>query len=186
MHVHFVPDTIIYDGTQLSSLWAYRTFGLLGDSIVSFRGPCRLDFNHMVDVEDVLARSPIYGEDMLHFIVEHFDGDLEKTVTRQRLLVVIIKEILEEKGITLKRSGDDLYHHQRKLSISIATATPISTMIHTALNVTAKDTPIPATGLVELGYAAERVPALAREIGQAYAAETASIHRARCKVRGVG
>lgn len=186
MHVFFVNEPILYDGTQLSSLWAYRSFGLLGDSIVAFRGPCRLDFDHMVDLEDVRAKSPIYGADMLHFIVEHFEHDLERAVLRQRLLVVILKETIEKNGPGLFRSGDDLYFDGRKLSISIATVTPVSTMIHTALNITAENTPVPAIGLVELGWTVEQIPALAKEIGRAYAEEMQGIRRARCKVRGVG
>lgn len=186
MHVYFAPQTILYDGTQLSSLWAYRSFGLLGDSIVAFRGPCRVQFKHMVDLEDVRAQSPIYGDDMLHFIVEHFDHDLERAVLRQRLLVAIIREILEQKGYGLQRSGDDLYYQDRKLSISIATTTPVSTMIHTALNITAENTPVPAAGLVELGWPVAQIPELAGEIGRAYADEMQNVQRSRCKVRGVG
>lgn len=185
MHVYFCPQTICYDGTQLSSLWAYRTFGLLGDSIVGFRGPCCVEFTHMVDIEDLKARSPIYGSDMLHFIIEHFDHDLEKAVLRQRLLVAITKDLLEKQGVSLQRTGDDLYFQGRKLSISIATATPVSTMIHLALNISTEGTPVPTAGLVEMGFHPEQVPVLAKEIGQAYAQEMQSILEARCKVRGV-
>ncbi|MGB9802611.1 DUF366 family protein [Desulfofundulus sp.] len=185
MHVYFVPHTILYDGTQLTSLWAYRSFGLLGDSIVAFRGPCRVHFEHMVDLEDVRKQSPIYGDDMLHFIVEQFDHDLERAVLRQRLLTAIIKEILEQKGHGLKRAGDDLYYQERKLSISIATSTPVSTMIHMALNITAENTPVPAVGLVELGWPVALIPELAKAIGQAYADEMQGVKHSRCKVKGV-
>ena len=34
----FLPDIITYDGTQLSSHWAFRTQGILGDSIVIIPG----------------------------------------------------------------------------------------------------------------------------------------------------
>lgn len=185
IHTRFIEKTMLYDGTQLSSLWAYRTTGLIGDSIISFRGPCRLDYDHMVDMEDVLHQSPIYGADMLHFIIEHFGAGLAETILRQRLLVVLINEIITARGALLKRDGDDLYLGERKLSISIATATPVSTMIHTALNVTAEKTPVPAVGLVELGWSGEEIPALAESICAAYDAEMESIKKARCKVRGV-
>ncbi|OAT81349.1 DUF366 family protein [Desulfotomaculum copahuensis] len=185
MHTFFIEKTMLYDGTQLSSLWAYRTLGLPGDSIVAFRGPCRLDFAHMVDMEDVLQQSPIYGSDMLHFIIEHFDAGLGRTILRQRLLVAIINEIVSSRGSSLKRDGDDLYLAGRKLSISIATVTPVSTMIHTALNVTAENTPVPAASLVEMGWSGNEIPALAEKIFTAYAAELESVKRARCKVRGV-
>ncbi|MDD4239045.1 MAG: DUF366 family protein, partial [Desulfotomaculaceae bacterium] len=75
----FIPETITYNGTQLSSHWAFRSMGLLGDSIVSFQGPCRVMLAEMVDLEDVRKNAPIFSHNMLHFIVEHFDMDLEKT-----------------------------------------------------------------------------------------------------------
>ncbi|WP_027357426.1 DUF366 family protein [Desulfofundulus thermocisternus] len=185
MHFYFAPQILQYDGTQLASLWAYRSFGLLGDSIVAFRGPCCIHFEHMVDLEDVRNQQPIYGNDMLHFIVEHFDHDLEKTILRQRLFITVVKEVLEEKGYKLVRSGDDLYYQKRKLSISIATATPVSTIIHTALNISAENTPVPAVGLIELGWPAEEVAKLAEKIGLSYIKEMEGIQRARCKVKGV-
>lgn len=190
MHNLFVSENILYDGAQLSSLWAYREWGLQGDSIVGFRGPCRIDFKDMVDMEDVLKHSPIYSSDMLHFIVEHFEMDLEKTVLRQRLLIAIIKDsimknVIESGSGLLNRKGDDLYIEDGKLSISIATLTPVSTMIHTGLNVTTENVPVKAAGLLELGYAESRLPSLAAEICRAYAGEMQDIYQARCKVRGV-
>ncbi len=185
MLVYYCPENMEYDGRQLSSLWAYRNFRLKGDSIVSFRGPCRVEFAEMVDLEDVLASSPIYGPDMLHFIAEHFDRDLEKMVLRQRLFIAIIKDIVEEKGLRLSRSGDDLYFGKGKLSISIATLTPVSAMMHTALNVDTRGTPVITSGLPDLGFDVEELPDLAIKICGAYAKEMEGIDMARCKVRGV-
>jgi hypothetical protein len=139
----------------------------------------------MVDLEDVLAQSPIYGPDMLHFIAEHFDHDLEKMVLRQRLFIAIIKDILGKYTLQLSRKGDDLYLGDNKLSISIATATPVSVMMHTALNVDSRGTPVPTAGLLGLGVSEEALPGLAGEICEAYAAEIKGIYMARCKVRGV-
>ncbi|MGQ9824218.1 MAG: DUF366 family protein [Desulfotomaculales bacterium] len=181
----FVSEPILYDGSQLSSHWAYRTRGVSGDSILSFRGPCRVSLEKMVDLADVLSRSVIYSPDMLHFIVEHFDTDLEKTVYRQRLLVCIIKEILEERGVKVLRDGDDLYAGEKKLSVSIATVTPVSTMIHTGLNLTSEGVPVQAAGLLELGWQEEEVPSVARQICKKYVLELKSVYLARCKVRGV-
>jgi len=100
-----VPEIVPYNGRQLSSLWAYRTWGVKGDSIIGFRGPCDIDFADMIDLEDVLSRSAIYSPDMLHFIVEHFDHDLEKGVLKQRLLIAIIKETLESAGVRSPAPG---------------------------------------------------------------------------------
>ena len=180
----------MYDGTQLCAHWAYRTRGLAGDSIVAFRGPCRVSFEKMVDLADVLAQSPIYGPDMLHLIVEHFDLELEKTIFRQRLLICLIKEILEaerERAVQgIVRDGDDLYIDERKLSISIATITPVSTMIHTGLNLRSGGVPVKAVGLLELGWTEKEIPGLAEQICRKYVAELQSVRLARCKVKGVG
>ena len=51
----FLPKKIKYTGAQLRPLWAYENFGLLGDSIVSFIGPCSIPFSNMIDAEDVLS-----------------------------------------------------------------------------------------------------------------------------------
>ncbi|MCW2278926.1 DUF366 family protein [Heliophilum fasciatum] len=181
---YFHPELMGYDGTQLASLWAYRTFQIMGDSIVAFRGPCKVGLRTMVDLEDVLKGDTIYSPEMLHFIVEHFDMDLEKTVLRQRLFMTIIKEDLEEVySSSLIRSGDDLYLIDKKLSVSIATRTPVSTMIHVGLNVQTEGTPVPTASLSQLG---EKNPeAFARRVMEQYVAESTDIYLARCKVRGV-
>ncbi|MGI6493124.1 MAG: DUF366 family protein [Pelotomaculum sp.] len=181
----FLPDIITYDGTQLSSHWAFRTQGILGDSIVSFQGPCRVMLAEMVDLEDVRKNAPIFSHNMLHFIVEHFDTDLEKMILRQRMLMAIIKDVLMEKhGAKLIRNGDDLYEGDKKLSVSIATLTPVSTMVHTGLNIVSKDTPVKTVSLKDLGIKDEDIEPLGNLICSRYSAEIKEISLARCKVRG--
>lgn len=183
---YFNKETITYDGTQLSSLWGFRNFGIQGDSVISFRGPCKVELTEMVDLEDVRKKAPIFSTDMLHFIIEHFELDLEKTIVRQRLLIAIIKDIIRENtGADLRRDGDDLFLDERKLSVSIATLTPVSTMIHTGLNVSSLDTPVPAVGLADLGLEDDAVAGLGSAICDEYIREFNSIRMARCKVRGV-
>lgn len=182
----FVSEVIKYDGTQLASLWAFRMFGLQGNSIVSFQGPCQVNLPEMVDLADVRNNAPIYSEKMLHFIIEHFDLDLEKTIVRQRLFTAIIKDALQSlTGVSLRRDGDDLYYEDKKLSVSIATLTPVSTMIHTGLNVISDNTPVAAAGLVDLGLAEQDVPQAGAAICELYTRECSEIRMARCKVRGV-
>ncbi|OPX92382.1 MAG: hypothetical protein A4E53_00530 [Pelotomaculum sp. PtaB.Bin104] len=182
----FIKETITYDGRQLSSHWAYRNFGVQGDSIIFFRGPCRVELTEMVDIKDVLSNSPIFSTDMLHFIIEHFDLDLEKTIVRQRLLIATLKDIITEKtGAALNRYGDDLFFQNRKLTVSIATLTPVSTMIHTGVNVTGKDAPVPAIGLAEIGLDSEEIEDVGRSLCSEYIKEYEQIKMARCKVRGV-
>jgi len=186
MESFFIQEQILYDGSQLSPHWSFRTWGVQGDSLVCFRGPCQVRFDQMVDLEDLLKQSPIYSPDMLHIIIEHFDCDLEKTICRQRLLICLIKEILEAKEIKITRTGDDLYVGKNKLSISIATITPVSTMIHTGLNLKSNNVPVESVGLFELGWEdGPPLKSLAEQIGQAYVMEMQSIRKARCKVRGI-
>jgi hypothetical protein len=180
MKTRFAEERIDYDGTQIRSLWAYRTFGVQGDSIVAFVGGCEIPFDHMVDLEDVRARSRIASPLMLHFIVEHFDLDLEKAVLRQRLLAVLVREAL---GGDVRRDGDDLFLGPGKLSISIATLTPVSAKIHFGVNVErATDVGVETRALGDLGADAA---AVGRRVLERYAAEMEGVLDARTRVRGV-
>jgi len=185
MKKHFAGQNLEYDGRQLSSLWAFKNFHLQGDSIVAFQGPCRVALTEMVDLADVKAQAHIYSEEMLHFIVEHFEMDLEKTIIRQRILVCLVKELLDvySPQFALQRKGDDLYWQDRKLSVSISTLSPVSTLIHLGLNISSKNTPVPTIGLNELGLAS--IEDFAQQVLNNYTAEMQSIYLARCKVRGV-
>jgi len=185
MHLHLFREPRLYDGRQLTSLWIFHQLGLIGDAVVAFRGPCRVELTEMVDQADVRALSPIFSADMLHFLVEHFENDLEKAVLRQRLLVVSIAEELSRRGASLCRSGDDLFFGERKLSVSIATVTPVSVVIHTGVNINPGDAPVPAVGLEDLGLAGEWEE-IAVSVMEAYARETEGVRLARCKVRAVG
>lgn len=176
----FLPKKIKYNGKQLTSLWAYRNSGLLGDSIVAFIGPCNIPFNLMADVEDIRGRHKIYSSLMLHFIVEHFDSDLEKAILRQRLLACIVKETLEGQiKRRLRRRGDDLYDSDAKISISIATASPVSTMIHFAVNIETKRTPVKTAGLNDYKVNPKQ---FALKVMESYTEEMQGVKQARCKV----
>jgi hypothetical protein len=177
---HQAPGRVDYDGTQIHSLWAYRTYGVQGDSIVAFQGGCEIPFDNMVDLEDVRRRSRIASPRMLHFICEHFDLDLEKAVLRQRLLAAIVRD---ELGGDVRREGDDLFLGPGKLSISIATLTPVSSKIHFGINIERElHVDVETRGLVDLGVDAGD---LARRVLAQYAAQIDGIHDARTRVRGV-
>lgn len=186
-HYH-TTSQITYDGRQLAPHWIYRNFDLLGDAVVAFTGPCRVDLGEMVDLEDVKAQAPIYSPLMLHLIAEFFQTDLELAVYRQRLLIITAKELLEElTGQRVRRKGDDLYLHLAgptpgKLSVSIATASPTSTLIHTGFNIETEGTPVPTVGLADLGV---DVDTFATQVLDRYSAEIGDIWLARCKVRAV-
>ncbi|RJX16642.1 MAG: DUF366 family protein [Ammonifex sp.] len=180
-------ESLTYDGSQLSPLWAFKRLGVQGDSIVAFRGACRVEAESLVDIADFKSGAIIFSTDMLNFIAEHFENDLEKAVLRQRLLVALTREVLEAGHLKarLSREGDDLFAGTGKLSVSIATITPVSTMIHLGLNVTAQGAPVEAIGLLDLGLPEEAVFELARQVLDAYAEEMEGVGLARCKVRGV-
>jgi hypothetical protein len=173
---------IAYTGEQLRSHWAYRSFDLLGDSAVAFIGPCDVRPEFMKDVEDLKAASRIYSEEMLHFIIEHFSCSLEQAVLRQRLFMALMAEHLNRKlgASKVTRIGSDLYDGKFKLTVSIASVSPVSALIHAGINISSRNTPVPTRGLAD--YKIEPRP-FAKEILKAYAAECESAQRARCKVR---
>lgn len=176
----FIPDRIDYDGSQIHSLWAYRTFGLQGDSLVAFLGGCEVRLEYMVDLEDVRARSRIASPLMLHFIAEHFDRDLEKAVLRQWLLAALARDLL---GRDVRREGDDLFLGPGKLSVSIATLTPVSSKIHFGINVErAVDVGVETRALRDLGV---DPVAFAGALLEGYASELRGVWDARTRVRGV-
>lgn len=151
MQIKFLKTQEIYDGQQLRSHFAYLEHKILGDSAVAWIGPCDVGFTHMVDGEDFLARSPIKGAEMVHFIIEYFNQSLLTGVFLQRLFASIVRDVLIElspvKKIEIRRQGDDLYWGDRKITISIATSSPISTLVHFAVNVNTRDVPVKAAGL---------------------------------------
>jgi hypothetical protein len=81
---------------------------------------------------------------MVNFICEFFDQqppNMRVAYLRQRLFVMIFREILTEYGVQTKREGDDIFVEGRKLSISIASVSLSSAKIHFALNLEDKGTP---------------------------------------------
>jgi uncharacterized protein len=177
-----------YDGSQLVSLNNYMKHGLLGDSIVAWIGACDVSLEHMVDGEDLLEKASIAGDRMLHFIIEKFDISLFAAVGLQRLMAAIVcaqlTAMTKDKalGQSLFREGDDIFSKNRKLSISIATQSPVSSLIHFAVNVNNKGTPVKTLALEDLGV---NPKAFAAEIMARFCAEVDGIHQATQKVRWV-
>ena len=184
MLTKLIDEEIKYIGSQLQPHWIYKNFKMQGDAIVAFIGECEVKLTEMVDIEDVINNEPIYSKSMLSFITEQFNIDLVEGVFRQRLLICIIKELLEKRGIFVVRNGDDLMIDGRKLSVSIATKSTTSILIHTGLNIDSEGAPVKASGLTsELGIT--DIKEFAIEVMEAYAAELEDIELASTKVRGV-
>jgi hypothetical protein len=184
MKTKFIDAPIKYDGVPLQSHWAYKMFDLRGDSMVAFVGPCEVKRHQLVDLADAKANAPIYSACMLSFIAEHFDMDLEKAILRQRLLACLAQEEINKrlKKPALAREGNDLYDGKAKVTVSIATLSPVSAKIHLGINVISKGTPVKTRGLADYKIPAR---ALARDILLRYAAEYEDMKMDRCKVRAV-
>lgn len=185
MNVQWLPRRMTYDGSQLRPHWILQATGLVGDTMVAFRGPCALPIGEYADLEDRLAGAAIAADDMLHFVWERFDdGDLDRATLRQRLLaartLATLIRLAPATAPRLRRSGDDIFYGLGKLSISVATRSVVSTLIHFGLNVANQGTPVRTASLGDLGLPPARV---ARAVLQDTALEEASVARARCKVR---
>ncbi len=181
----WIEDSKTYDGSQLKSLYAYLNHKLLGDSIVAWRGPCNVTLDHMLDGEDRLANAKICGSDMLHFIVEKFDVDLYAGVGFQRLLAALCLDLLRDQvkdskiKDQLRRDGDDVFWGDKKFSISIATLSPVSTLIHFAVNCKNEGTPVPTCSLEDFGISPNQ---FAQSLMSQFCTEIQSIQDATRKV----
>ena len=185
MKTHWVSEAIDYDGSQLRAHWLLDRFGLAGDAMVGFRGPCAVADEEMADLED-LDGPGIRGDDMVHFIWECFsDRDLLLATHRQRLFAAQAQEQLRSQGAAaeVERSGDDLFVGGSKLSISIATVTPVSSIIHFAVNARASGAPVDVVSLEQLDV---DPTAFGEGLLLRVAAEQGSIELARAKVRAKG
>lgn len=190
MKYHFIDEEFAYTGEELSNHWIYKNFGILGDAVVGFVGPCDIDKMRMVDLEDVLNDDQIFSTRMLHFIIEIFDMELREGVILQRLFSAIIQgklvDILGKNAQPrMRRIGDDLFVDEtKKLSVSICTVSPTSILIHVGLNVQSEGTPVEAAGLSsELGI--QQIKPLAISCMKTLAEEWEDIKLCCCKVKAV-
>ena len=187
----FIDKEIKYIGSQLAPHWIYKNFHILGDAIVAFTGEMDVKITEMVDIEDVISNSPIYSKKMVSFIIEHFGINLSECVLRQRFLICIIIEELRKilgNKFEITRNGDDIFVKidgiNKKLSVSIATKSITSGLIHTGLNIDPTGAPVEACGLTtDLGIT--EVEEFAQNVMKRYIEENSEIADAVCKVRGV-
>ena len=182
MNTKFIEENIKYTGKELAPHWIYKKFNLQGDSIVAFCGECDVELKEMVDIEDIINDEPIYSKLMLNFIAEIFNINLIEGILLQRLLIIVIKEVLEENSVSVIRKGDDLFVNGKKLSVSIATKSLTSVLIHTGININPQGAPVDAIGLSSLGIA--NVRGFAENIMIRYCKEIKNIQLASTKVSG--
>lgn len=184
----YIANEMEYDGSQLRSLFAYRNYELLGDSLISWVGPCQVKKEFMVDGEDLNAGEKICGDKMLHFIWEKFNTSLFSAVASQRLMTCLaleaLRELSPEKEMTqnMYRDGDDIYLAKKKLNISIATVSPVSALIHWALNIVNDGTPVDTLSLQDLKIQTED---FVEKFSQKVLVEMSTINEATQKVHWV-
>lgn len=187
MKLKYITDKeIIYTGEQLRSHWIYENCDILGDAIVSFVGEADVSFVNMVDIQDIKKSAPIYSSKMLNFIIEHFGSTMNEIILRQRLFICIIQNTLNEilEGNFVDRKGDDLFYKDAKLSVSIATLSPVSGLIHVGINIDSKNAPVKAAGLLsEMNI--DNINNLAIKLMKDYTIEHQQIYDASCKVKPV-
>lgn len=178
----------LYDGSQIEPNWAFKEFKIKESSIISWIGSMDIKSSKIIDYEDVHLE--IKADEMLHFIIEHFDhqpADIRMSYHRQRIMVTLVKDALDEVGIKVHREGDDLYFQDKKLSVSIATCSASSMKIHFGLNITSQGTPDDARtiGLLECegNIKREDLPLMADKISENYIREIAAIESDIAKTR---
>lgn len=177
-----------YTGKEIEPLWAFEKYGLQKDSIIAFRGNLNVNVENMKDLKDIMEEGKhgdilIKSSDAINFIIEHFDNpDLKMTYLRQRILIHIAKDVLEEaSGKKLIKRGDDLYYNEGKLSVSIACRGISSAKIHLGINILNEGTPsyIKTSSLkdLEIGIDDGKILEIMEEIALRYGKEMDSIER---------
>jgi len=180
-----LDEPLQYDGSQIEPFWAFKEINVKGSSLISWIGPMEIKGDHIIDYEDIGLE--IKSSQMVHFIVEHFDiqpADIKTCYHRQRIMVMIIKDILAQSGIKTSREGDDLYFKDKKLSVSIATCSNSSMKIHFGMNVRNEGTPhdVETIGLLECNKNLD-IQSLIDKIAETYINEIESIEEDITKTR---
>jgi hypothetical protein len=186
--VQFLEKKITYSGAELQPHWIAKQTKHFGSAIVAFIGPCDVKTEEMVDLEDRLQSFHIRSKEMIHFIGEWFEGDLNLAVAKQRLLIAGFMEVLQSKvspenAAKLWRRGNDLYFGKgkeaKKLSVSIVTVSPVSSLFHFGVNIDASGAPVDAIGLMDLGVSANE---MISEVLDLWKLEWESMNKVRAKV----
>jgi hypothetical protein len=177
-----LEDTIRYTGEELRSGWVREHTGLIGDAAAAFIGPCLVPTENLVDMDDARSGAHIESAMMAHIIIEHIKCPLQVAVLRQRLLASLLRELLNSAGLNAHRDGDDVYLEMRKLTVSIAAPSEVSSLIHMGINVDPQGAPVPAAGLEDAGIEARD---LLGRLLDLYSRELADCSHAERKVRAV-
>jgi len=177
-------EIIPYRGPELRPHFILSRFGIEGSALVAFRGPCRVETDHLVDWEDRLASDHIAAKEMVHFLGEFFGITLREGVWIQRHLVQEASARLRARGLEVRRDGDDLFLADGKLSVSIVTASPVSVLLHLGVNLDPEGAPVRAAGLSG-NLDAASIADWIRSLLEDFKKEWVSVGRATVKVKPV-
>lgn len=151
MKTKFLEEKFAYKGSELRPLFLYEK-GLKGNAMLSWLGPCDVPCENLVDAEDRVQSDFIKAKEMVHFVAEFFHKDIFFGICIQRLMAEIVIDVLKSfsPDIVVERKGDDLYIGDKKLNVSIATKSALSSLIHFGINVDSEGAPVKAIGLKDL------------------------------------
>lgn len=156
LSIHVVSEPLTYTGAELRPHFLLEQFGIQGTGLAVFQGPCEVPTGHLVDWEDRLNSDFIRARKMVHVLGEFFGMSLPTAVFFQRLAMAVMSDVLRESGlkevVDIRRSGDDLFIGERKLSVSIVTSSAVSQLLHIGINLESEGAPVSAVGLSDLGW----------------------------------
>jgi len=182
MKTEFLSENTAYTGPQLRSLYLYEK-GLKGNGMISWVGSCDVKTPDLVDAEDRVTNDFIKSKEMVHFLAEFFHRDVFFGICVQRLMAEIVIDVLSKlSDQKFERRGDDVYCQSKKLNVSIATVSAVSSLIHFGVNVDSEGAPVEAVGLKDLGVDAK---AFAEQVLSLVQKEVDEIYGASVKVFGV-
>ncbi len=178
----FLDKSFKYTGPELRTHFLYE-HGLKGDGFLSWMGPCEVKVDSMVDMEDRVNKDHIFSESMLHILGEFFHKDIFYGIFVQRFIAEQVRELLSSKTQkSFVRRGDDVYLEDKKLNVSIATVSSLSSLVHFGINISSKNTPVKTVGLDEFSI---DVKAFSEELLSKIKSELQSIDEASKKVKPV-
>lgn len=181
--IYLNSDSMVYDGSQLHHAFAYEQADELGATICYFTGAADVK-EHLVDLEDSLADDFIKAKKMWHFIIEIPEAAITEMVVWQRLFICMCIDHLKVnfKDLTITRKGDDIMIGDSKLSVSIATLSRFSGLIHVGINIeVGEGCPVKAIGLADFTDSIYQF-SFGRDIANIFAEEYIDIKDATFKV----
>lgn len=189
MRVEFSKIERTYTGIELRPHFLVNELGIFGSALVAFIGPCHVTPQNLLDLEDRNQQKFIRAKWMVHFLGEFFGRSLKEGVLYQRLYISLIQEITNGilknnswNGPGISRKGNDLYVGSAKLSVSIATVSTVSQLLHIGININPEGAPVEAIGLQDLGIPVDNwIP----QILEACKSENSQIDFACVKVKPV-